>query len=107
MTDAPAQEAAEYFRKADIVERRSDSASGYGNFHYVHSATISRALRLLAAVESGEWKVVPREPTVNMVDEGNPWVEGDSAPIYCDNTKLVYTAMLQAAPDFFAGEKEG
>lgn len=78
--------------------------------------TIRRALRLLAAVEAGEWKVVPTIEKSSTVDIWPMLTAGMYAAIESneflgeyintDNIEAAYKAMLQAAPDFFAGEKE-
>lgn len=84
--------------------------------------TIRRALRLLAAVEAGEWKVVPIKATAengmkyNLIGEfkynRRTYADDDGEEhdikfeLTWPETKETYDKMLQAAPDFFAGEKE-
>lgn len=75
-----------------------------------HVDKIRRALRLLAAVEAGEWKVVPQVPTKEMIEKGHVWINGlhlMNAGTKRDAMLQSYRSMIIAAPDFFAGEKEG
>lgn len=83
---------------------------------------IFRALRLLAAVEAGTHKVVPIKATAengmkyNLIGEfryERTCYDDDGGELDIKieltwpETKEIYDKMLQAAPDFFAGEKEG
>lgn len=122
------------------------------SFVHNHHPTIERALRLLAAVEAGEWKVVPtvdnnydwyldsianKPYSISEVIKDCLWVVqenirfDESSPdeskninstyfcekfsskniayfcYKCKTAEFLRNAMLQAAPDFFAGEKEG
>lgn len=57
---------------------------------------VRRALRLLAAVESGDWKVVPVEPTDFMISlVPNGFI-----------SRIEYKTMTEAAPDFFKEENK-
>lgn len=67
MTDA--QEALDEYSSVTCIDHLD-------SFVHNHHPTIARALRLLAAIEAGEWKVVPVEPTVNSDKQALRKIEG-------------------------------
>lgn len=77
------------------------------NYLRTHGDTLQRALALLAAVESGEWKCVPVEATEAMLRAGVEGVYGPATykcvsrtgtELYEQEADSNYTAMLAAAP---------
>lgn len=104
----PAQEALD-----DYKMRKSSgfNLEGMGAWVWQNESNLIAALKILHAVQGGEWKCVPVEPTVDMwsagtsqflkyADRYNQAESSDHAIAHADcAAKPVFEAMINAAPE--------
>lgn len=89
-------ELAEYERADRSVGLPEGYSLGLSPMAY---AAARHALSAMAAVQSGEWKLVPVEPTKEMIDEIDSRCDLVGEEMSLDLIQSNYKAMLNASPD--------
>lgn len=99
----PAQEALEDYK---VRKASGFNLEGMGAWVWQNEQEIVRSLNILKAIESGEWKCVPVEPTREMIDGTETICTGFSgefgdyneydAPYFAEE---LYKAMLSKSPE--------